>query len=217
MADFGIAHLCKNYFTTLATLTATGQHLMPARYASPEQFEKEKNIDYRTDIYSLGKVFYFLVKGKIYADRYKDIKNYELNKIILKMIEELPEDRYQCLQDVITNLEQIKRKLETGKFVKKNLKIQNIKNRNILTGLWKDPSDGNNLYLKQFEDVIVGIYDFNGKREKIGYYKGYLNGRVFDTIGGGLMIVMKEAESLSYLKMARVYMENGGTKIILKK
>ena len=61
IADFGIAKLLgdeKDAFT----LTGTGASLGTPHYMAPEQFENPTQVDHRADIYSLGVVFYEMLR-----------------------------------------------------------------------------------------------------------------------------------------------------------
>lgn len=59
VADFGIAKL-KNEATKL---TVTGQIMGTPHYMSPEQCMGESSIDRRSDIYSMGVTFYYMLAG----------------------------------------------------------------------------------------------------------------------------------------------------------
>lgn len=59
--DFGIAKITEAY---AAEMTQTGLVLGTPVYMSPEQVRAEKQIDHRTDIYSLGVTLYFMTRGK---------------------------------------------------------------------------------------------------------------------------------------------------------
>ena len=119
LLDFGIAQ--SNKFDT--NLTQTGEIVGTPGYLSPETCVGEK-IDQRSDIYSLGIVFYQMLAGEVPFDTstpYKlltnivesDISNIQdINKnvddktakILLKMISKNPDDRFQNCQEILDAL-----------------------------------------------------------------------------------------------------------------
>jgi serine/threonine-protein kinase len=58
--DFGIAKLLGE-----RSLTGTGAKVGTLYYMSPEQIERPKDIDYKTDLYSLGIVLFEMVTGNL--------------------------------------------------------------------------------------------------------------------------------------------------------
>lgn len=62
--DFGISKITMEEAGPDASVTATNSFLGSPRYMSPEQIRSAKNVDRRTDIWSLGVVLYELVTGK---------------------------------------------------------------------------------------------------------------------------------------------------------
>jgi serine/threonine protein kinase len=60
--DFGLGILIENEITS--RLTKTGQHIAGGHYTAPELLTNPKLIDPRTDIYSIGAVWYTLVTGQ---------------------------------------------------------------------------------------------------------------------------------------------------------
>ncbi|MCX7846096.1 MAG: CHASE2 domain-containing protein [Dictyoglomaceae bacterium] len=119
LMDFGIAHL-----GNLSTITQTGIFMGTPQYASPEQAEGSK-VDIRSDIYSLGVVFFELLTGflpysedttitvmfKKLQEELPDPKSIKpeipegLSQIVKKMTARFPEDRYQNPKELIEDLE----------------------------------------------------------------------------------------------------------------
>lgn len=62
--DFGISKLMATDESTEEDLTATATMLGSPRYMSPEQVQNAKNVDARTDIWSLGVILYQLLDGR---------------------------------------------------------------------------------------------------------------------------------------------------------
>jgi eukaryotic-like serine/threonine-protein kinase len=118
LSDFGIAKILQIEETT--HLTGTGVGIGTPEYMSPEQGMGMK-IDHRTDIYSLGVVFYELVTGrKLYtADTpmaivFKHVndplprpRSYvptlpeEVEHVLYKLLAKKAEDRYQTMGEVV--------------------------------------------------------------------------------------------------------------------
>ena len=110
--DFGIAKLLDSNDND----TNTGAQMGTPIYMSPEQVKDSKNIDKRSDIYSLGVVLYYVLKGKPAYDS-KSLSNFaiytkivnepmpeltehtQLNKIIKKATAKNPKDRYQTCKE----------------------------------------------------------------------------------------------------------------------
>jgi len=106
--DFGIAKI----LSSGNELTSTGTQIGTPVYMSPEQVKADKNIDHRSDIYSLGVTLYYTLNGKPPYDTATQ-SNFEIfnkivyepipdlldkpqaNQIIKKAVEKNPEQRYQ--------------------------------------------------------------------------------------------------------------------------
>jgi len=119
LMDFGIAR-----DESLSDLTETGTGLGTPSYMSPEQILGDK-LDQRTDIWSLGVVFYQMLTGrkpfledadrsvlqKIRLDRYTPARRINprvprtLERILGRCMEKLPADRYPSMQALIHDLE----------------------------------------------------------------------------------------------------------------
>ncbi len=120
VADFGIAHISN----ANSIYTKTDFILGTAAYFSPEQALDEK-VDARSDIYSLGVVFYQTLTGRVpfggssaSAIAQKHINSQppepdkrvqpELAAVALKMLEKNPQNRFQSGKDLIKILSKIK-------------------------------------------------------------------------------------------------------------
>lgn len=120
ITDFGIAKLAQSSLhTQLNTVLGTPS------YMSPEQANGETT-DHRTDIYSLGIVFYQLLAGELpfkgdhrsiiaqhflkevprLSEFHQDISP-EIDQIIQKMLAKKPVDRYQSMLEVINRLDYV--------------------------------------------------------------------------------------------------------------
>jgi serine/threonine protein kinase/Tfp pilus assembly protein PilF len=125
MMDFGLARM-----RGMTKLTKTGSTLGTVSYMSPEQARGEK-VDHRTDIWSLGVVLYEMVTGQLpFQGEYDQavvyaILNEEPAKVILsqkqsimsldalweKALQKRPDDRYQSMDAVQSELEKIKNRI----------------------------------------------------------------------------------------------------------
>jgi tetratricopeptide (TPR) repeat protein/TolB-like protein len=125
--DFGIARLLK-----AKGITGAGIMIGTPEYMSPEQVEG-KEVDQRSDIYSLGVILYEMVTGQVPFEgdtpftigmKHKgeipqDPKNLnahipeDLNTLILKCLEKEKEKRYKSAAEVRSELEKIEQGLPT--------------------------------------------------------------------------------------------------------
>lgn len=125
--DFGIARSLKG-----KGLTGEGMMIGTPEYMSPEQVEG-KEVDQRSDIYSLGVILYEMVTGRVpfegetplgIAMKHKSEipKNpgeinaqipEDLSRMILKCMEKDKGNRYQSAGDVLTELEKIEKGIPT--------------------------------------------------------------------------------------------------------
>ncbi len=121
VSDFGLA---KSLEPEVTAMTRVGQIMGTPRYMSPEQVEA-KDVDNRSDIYSLGLIFYEMFTSTLpfHAEStlqlmYKhvneapkdprsvrpDLPPYLAN-IVLKCLEKDPAKRYQSAREILTDLE----------------------------------------------------------------------------------------------------------------
>lgn len=111
LSDFGIARMIESD----ATLTGTGGIIGTPAYMSPEQIQGNKDIDGRSDIYSLGVILYLMLSGEMPFDgdtpgnimlkhvldpvpdislKHTDISP-GVSAVISKALAKNPDDRYQ--------------------------------------------------------------------------------------------------------------------------
>jgi len=119
IVDFGIAKIKSS-----SSFTAIGQIIGTPLYMSPEQARGDKNLDYHSDIYSLGVTFFHIVCGKPPFDGETNIaillkhitedppkpKSIRadipepIESLILKMLAKEPSERPQSMLDIYNEL-----------------------------------------------------------------------------------------------------------------
>jgi serine/threonine-protein kinase len=128
VADFGIARAI-----TSSTVTMTNQTMGSVHYISPEQ-ARGGFVDERSDLYSLGILYYELLTGKLPFDEENTvtiaIKHIQeqivpprelepkipesVNRIVLKLTQKKPDDRYQNTDELMEDLETILESANVG-------------------------------------------------------------------------------------------------------
>ena len=103
VADFGIAHFPQDLIATLVETQDTDR-LANFQYASPEQRSRDGDVDYRTDIFSLGLMLNEMFTGEIpQGTNYQTIGQANpryayLDDLVGKMLEQKPERRPQSVR-----------------------------------------------------------------------------------------------------------------------
>jgi len=122
LTDFGmVAHLDQDKIN----LTQTGTMVGTPYYASPEQARGQRNLDGRSDIYSLGATFYHCLTGRpvFGGETPLEVLNHHVNtpwvtpkkynprlskatvRIVKKMMKKKAEERYGTMEEVVKALE----------------------------------------------------------------------------------------------------------------
>lgn len=121
VADFGIARAI-----TSSTVTMTNQTMGSVHYISPEQ-ARGGFVDERSDLYSLGILYYELLTGKLPFDEENTVtiaikhiqeniippKKIEpqipesVNQIVMKLTEKKPDERYQNVDELVSDLDRV--------------------------------------------------------------------------------------------------------------
>ncbi|NIO48884.1 MAG: protein kinase [Candidatus Aminicenantes bacterium] len=129
--DFGIARSLE-----VKGITGTGMMIGTPEYMSPEQAQG-KDIDLRSDIYSLGIILYEMVTGKVpfegdtplsivlkhQAEKPRNPKEVndqipeDLSRVILNCMEKDKEKRYQLAEEVLSELKKIEKGIPTTEMI----------------------------------------------------------------------------------------------------
>ncbi len=123
VTDFGIARAMMDSGES-SRLTATGMAIGTPAYMSPEQASGDRQLDGRSDLYSLGVVAYQMLVGEPpfvanttpallvkhlaempvpISQRRSDVPN-DLAMIVMRLLEKAPENRFQSATDVVQAL-----------------------------------------------------------------------------------------------------------------
>lgn len=110
--DFGLGIFLENEL--ISRLTRTGHNIAGGHFTAPELIKNPRLIDAKTDIYSLGAVWYNLVTGQVPAgsgisQTLMSINGIDkgITDIILRCLED-SDNRYQSIQDLLVDLKSIR-------------------------------------------------------------------------------------------------------------
>ena len=111
IADFGLSRIVGNE-NQPTTLTRTHQIMGTPRYMAPEQLEGSRSVDHRSDIYSLGVVFYEMLTGELPIGRFaapsqKVEIDVRLDEVVLRTLEKEPQRRYQHASQIKSDVQTI--------------------------------------------------------------------------------------------------------------
>jgi sialidase-1 len=124
--DFGLA---KDTAALSSVLSMTGQSLGTPPYMSPEQFEGARDVDVRSDLYSLGATAYHLLTGQapfagptqtaymhqhleeipVAAEKVNPDVPRNLSWVLDRLLAKRPEDRHQTPAELIEDLNRVER------------------------------------------------------------------------------------------------------------
>ena len=111
ITDFGLAKLLERNAVNF-TLTSTNQVLGTVKYMAPEQIENPNTVDHRSDIYSLGVVFYELLTGELPLGRFDppsavQANNLPLDPVVMRTLAKQPANRFQQASQIKSAVESI--------------------------------------------------------------------------------------------------------------
>jgi serine/threonine protein kinase/tetratricopeptide (TPR) repeat protein len=149
--DFGIARTMKG-----EGLTADGMIIGTPEYMAPEQVEG-KEVDQRTDIYSLGAILYEMLTGRVpfkgkspisvafmhKTEKPKDPRVYndqipeDLSRLVLKCMEKDKAKRYQNIGELSAELESIEGELPTSELILPKKKSTTTKQITLTFTWWR--------------------------------------------------------------------------------
>ena len=183
VADWGLAklisanekvktHSTKELAGINPYMTQRGIFVGTILYASPEQLLGLPNIDFRSDIYSLGCIMYqwetgkppFVAKtiqeiasGHLYKSPPKiggflKSTNFKAENIIMKCLEKKPENRYQSYEELLADINEIAMKMDP------NYVPYQVRERYIPVNI------GHDEFVKKIKNNEIGILGKNGYR-----------------------------------------------------
>ncbi len=109
IADFGLAKIVSTDSAQHSHPTASGRIMGTPHYMAPEQINHMAEVDHRGDIYSLGVVFYEMLTGDLPLGRFslpsqRAQVGMQVDKVVLKALEQDPQERYQRASEVKSDL-----------------------------------------------------------------------------------------------------------------
>jgi serine/threonine protein kinase/tetratricopeptide (TPR) repeat protein len=179
IVDFGLAKLADR-----TKITIEGTTLGTVAYMSPEQIRGEE-IDYRTDIWSLGVILYEMLTGQTpFQGEFEQAVMYEiinqdpqpptglrtgipidLDRILIKILAKDRDERYQHIDDLLVDLDGLRKRSEIEKsYTESRLKPEKlISKKRFIISSW--------IVLVSIILILVGYYIFTPQTETISASK----------------------------------------------
>lgn len=119
VADFGLGLLKSD--DDRPAISEENEVVGPAHFIAPEQYQKSSDADQRSDIYSLGKILFYMItgKGKVFRESLGDLKQYYSGsnqyipliqeKLLEKMVVTDPKLRYGSVDEILEEVDAILR------------------------------------------------------------------------------------------------------------
>lgn len=103
VSDFGLGRF---FDRDTLTITQTNIAMGTIQYMAPEQFRDARNVDYRADIYTLGKIFYEILTGDVpYPNVDFSKVPQKFRYILRRACEDDPTEIYQNVKEMIHDLD----------------------------------------------------------------------------------------------------------------
>lgn len=119
IGDFGLARLMGEELFR-RKMTATNLEMGTMDYVAPEQLEPGHPVDHRADVYSLGMMIYKLLTRTLprgtFVEPSKLVPNLDprVNNLVIRCLQRSPDNRYQNITEVWTEVNQIIKALVTA-------------------------------------------------------------------------------------------------------
>ena len=132
LTDFGVAQVGRESHRTQENAVHPGT---PA-YKSPEQATSTGYLDQRSDLYALGLVLYEMLTGALYVrnrvppHRLNPEVPLALSRVVLKVLEQDPAQRYQSAEAFCRDLERVRDQDTLGQM---DILVQGISSRGLMT------------------------------------------------------------------------------------
>ena len=110
VADFGIAQLAEAHHLSGDTITRANVGMGTLDYMAPEQRMSARDVDGRADIFSFGVLLYQMLTKRLPLGHFKAPEQHRddtppaLSKIVMRCLQESPDDRYADFGEVVEGL-----------------------------------------------------------------------------------------------------------------